>query len=153
MTAQKEKKADQAGTLLTADDLIRGGDQPSIPLEIPEISQDGVPGIVYILRVSAGVVLDFADAIQADDTSKNAAVIEMISKVVVDKNGTLLFGGEEGIERIRRVPVQIFNRLAEAVTNMADTSPDSDNDNDNEDGDGSEGNESSGESGSALPTD
>jgi hypothetical protein len=103
--------------LLSVEDIFRGGDDSLERLEIDELQKGGRPGVVYLRPLPAGEVLDFAD--KSEGEGKNQALLEMIAKAVVHPDGSPMFG-EEDTKRLREISIGAFNRLAKAVTKMAD---------------------------------
>jgi len=103
--------------ILSATDIFSGGDVPFTPLEIPELTKNGKPGVVFLRSPSAGDVLDFATKSTDPDTAvQHEALIVMITQCVVDQNGKRLFQDET---RVREIPFSIFTRLMDAVNKLA----------------------------------
>lgn len=102
--------------VLTAEEILAGGDEPFKRVEIPELPKGGEPGVVFLRSVSAGEVLDF---IQIPEGKKqNDALIRLIADVVVSKDGEPLFSETEA-EDIRRISIGAFNRIQNAVLKRA----------------------------------
>lgn len=107
---------DEQSRLLTAEDILRGGEAPLERLEIPELQKGGRPGVVHLRPLPAGAVLEFAQ--HEEGAARNAAMLELIAHAVVTPEGKPLFTREQAAG-LRELSIQAFNRLARAVTAMA----------------------------------
>lgn len=97
--------------LLTAEDILSGGDDYLSPLEIPELSKNGKPGVVYLKPLSAGDVLDFAEG---DKGTRTSRIIPLIAKAIVRQDGSPMFNDGE-VARLRDIRMDVFTRLSKAV--------------------------------------
>lgn len=102
---------------LTAEDLLSGGENAFKPFEIPELTKNGEPGVVWLKHLSAGAVMDFATKSERSDAEKNQAMLEMIAKAIVHEDGSPMFT-EEQAARLREMSMAVFNRLVTAVNEV-----------------------------------
>lgn len=109
---------------LSLDDLLRGGDVPTRPVELPHIQKDGKTGRVWLRPCAAGLVIAFADTTEAE---RNNYVMKMVASCVCTQGGQRLFEGEEQVLRIKEVDIQTFNILMKEVMRDAGLAADSDN--------------------------
>lgn len=104
--------------ILTAEDIFGIGQQ-YIRHELPGVKKGSKQGVVYLRQPSAGDVLDF---VGRPEDSRNEALLSLITKVVVTEDGTPIFGGGDE-DRLRDIPIAVFNSLASAVTAMTAVEP------------------------------
>lgn len=121
---------------LTAEDILRGGDSLE-RLELPELTKDGRPGVVFLRQLGAGDVIAFMD--HAEGAPRNRAILALMAKAVVTEQGEPVFADVDD-DALGSMPMGVFNKLAGAVTAMANLG-------------GEEGNELSEVNGDASPTD
>jgi hypothetical protein len=105
--------------LLTIADLVA---PPSItPLEIPELTKDGKPGVVHIRPLLAGDVMDIVT--QSDGKADSNAVMRMVAYALVHPDGTPMLSGSDAVLQLRAVPQTVFSRISAAVTGTIATTP------------------------------
>lgn len=104
---------------LSADDILSGGENACTPLEVPELTKNGEPGVVWIKSLSAGAVMDFAARADKDkpEAERNQAMLEMIAKAIVNEDGSPMFT-EEQAARLREMSMAVFNRFVTAVNGL-----------------------------------
>jgi len=119
MATKKTGKAPQSRVLTGAE--LLGGNRDFKMLEIPELTTDGVVGVVYLKTLPAGAVLDFID--KAEGAERNDAMLGLIALAVVDADGNHLFSKEQA-SHLRNLDVQVFSRLTTAVVGMVKYGPD-----------------------------
>jgi hypothetical protein len=105
--------------LLTIADLVA---PPSItPLEIPELTKDGKPGVVHIRPLLAGDVMDIVTA--SEGKADTSAVMRMVAYALVHPDGTPMLQGADAALQLRAMPQSIFSRISAAVTGTIVTTP------------------------------
>lgn len=111
------------GRVLSAADLFSGGTPRPTPVSIPEIPDaDGNPGTVYVRAMSARDVLSLATLETKTTDEQQSAMIQIITKSVVNEDGTPMFPTAEDAERLRDLSFKVFNRLTTAVNEVAGVS-------------------------------
>ena len=112
MSEQNGEK--NGGGVLSAADILRGGDQPYKRIELP-IQKNGKPGIIYLRHLTAGEVLDFQ---AGDEDQRQEALLELMPAACVDESGKRIFEGFTK-EQLRSMPIAVFSAISGAVTEMA----------------------------------
>ena len=92
------------GFPLSASDLLSSGLTPD---EVPEISRDGKPGLVYLANLSAKAVIEHT----AKGDQSGMGMFELIAKYVVDENGTPLLTLDQAYE----LPASLYARFSKAI--------------------------------------
>jgi len=115
MTQTTRRKA------LTAHQILKGGVLRE--LEIPEWGEDGDPGVVYLAEPRAGEMLEFAAKQEqlGEEMSpeKTEHLIALIAQCIVDEKGKRIFS-EDTAMQLQNVSISVFNRMANAITKMAE---------------------------------
>lgn len=130
--------SEKKGRALSVDELLAG--ERVEELAVPELPKDGKPGIVYLRPPSAAAVLEFVE--KAETPERHPALLRLMARSLVTPEGKPMFT-EKNIDRIGEVSIGAFNRIATAVTAMAEAAS----------GKAEEGNASSEAEDSASPTD
>lgn len=125
-------KADKA-RVLTAKELLSGGEDPFHAVELPMIRAGGQPGIVLLRMPTAAEV--FALETEDDREKRQESVMSLLAKVMVDANGAPIFGENAKASDLDAMPIIAVNKLVREMTSLY-----------NLDG---EGNPSGGEAGSS----
>lgn len=118
MSEQETKQVDtesDEGRLLTADDIILGG-EGNLPqrLELESVIKDGRPGVVWLQQPPAKDVIAFGLAPKAE---RVAAMAPLLGKSVVNRDGTRMFSDEKA-RQLQDINISVFTELSVAVTEM-----------------------------------
>lgn len=118
MSEQETKKVDTGtdeGRLLNADDIILGG-EGNLPqrMELKSVVKDGRPGVVWLLQPPAKDVIMFS---QAPPEGRVAAMVQLLAKSVVNRDGTRMFTDEKA-RQLSDINTSVFTELSTAVTEM-----------------------------------
>jgi hypothetical protein len=109
----------QAGKVaLSFRDIMGGGDNPYKEIEVPGITMDGKPGVVYLKHPSAGDILRFADNASdtVDQAKNNEAMLDMITKCIVDKSGSPLLSSKD---EVKQLPLPVFTCFVTAINSLS----------------------------------
>lgn len=102
------------GALLSAEDILSGGDEPLQRIELP-IKKGGKPGVIYLRPLTAGEVLDFQ---ASDEDQRQEALLELMPSACVNEEGQPIFAGTPK-DKLRNMPIVVFTAISQAVTEMA----------------------------------
>ena len=105
--------------VLSAAALFAAGTPVAVPVEIPEVEINGKPGVLFIRALSARDVLDFAGSEATTPDAQQAAMIKIITKAVVNQDGTPMFASEEDVEKLRDLRFKVFTAIVAAVNEVA----------------------------------
>lgn len=101
---------------LSASDLFAPVDLTR--LEIPELSRNGQPGIIFLRTLTAGDVVPLITATTGDD-GKPAVASDfqhsLVALAAVDENGNQLFANAD---EVRKVRLSIYNRISSALAGI-----------------------------------
>lgn len=97
--------------LLTADDFLSSSSSLK-RVEIPEISKDGKPGVVFLKPLTAGDILDHMKLTPERQSENNT---HLIIRSVVDENGNPLFNSESA-QSLRSVRASVYSRLVNEIS-------------------------------------
>ena len=97
-----------ANDLFAPDELTR--------LEIPELSRDGQPGIIFLRTLTAGDVVPLITA-NAEEGKGVASDFQhqLIALAAVNEDGTPLFASAD---EVRKVRLSIYNRISSALAGI-----------------------------------
>lgn len=86
-------------------------------LEIPELSRDGQPGIIFLRTLTAGDVVPLITATNANGEPGVASDFQhqLVALAAVDENGNPLFANAD---EVRRVRLSIYNRISSALAGI-----------------------------------
>lgn len=99
---------------LTLADLLAPGDLTK--LDIPELN-----GHVYIRAASAGAVMDFLEAGQGKLSMP--AMLSVVAQSIVSEDGSPLFQSADDVAQLRNARMDVYTRLANAVTDKLGLAP------------------------------
>ena len=115
MTQTTRRKA------LTAHQILKGGVLRE--LEIPEWGDGDEPGVVYLAEPKAGEMLEFAakqeELGEEMSPEKTEQLMGLIARCIVDEKGKRIFT-EDTAMQLQNVSISVFNRLAGAITKLAE---------------------------------
>jgi hypothetical protein len=103
---------DDGDNLLTADQVLQGGDDPFKRVELRSATVRGKPGVVWMKRPSASAVLQFTAMDQAQRADR---LPHLIADSVVDSSGRAMFTDPK---KVRNMDVRVFQELQVLVTEM-----------------------------------
>jgi hypothetical protein len=104
--------------LLTAQNILDGGDNPLTLTTVPGLLKDGKPGAVYHRAISAGAVIDYM-ALKNESKEQFEEMIRIISESLVKPDGSAMFAKEE----LRQASVTTIKALGEAVFKFTSDEP------------------------------
>lgn len=112
--ADEHTKTIDSGRLLSAKDILRGGDEPFKTIEVKTLRKGGQPGIIILRPLPARDVIAFT---QLPDDEKFAGMIPLLAKAIVDENGEGLFSENE-VKELSELRVDAFTEISTAITEM-----------------------------------
>lgn len=98
---------------LTADDILTSCGVP-LRLEVPELPRNGKPGVVYIKRPSAEIMINFWSSRTDDNRDRESVMSELIGMLTVDDTGSLLFSPDQ-VSQIKDARYDVWQRLASGI--------------------------------------
>jgi len=101
---------------LSADDILTSCGPPLL-LEVPELPRNGKPGIVYIKRPSAEIMINFWSSRTDDNRDRESVMSELIGLLVVSDNGAPLFSSDQ-VSHIREARYDVWQRLAGGIDSV-----------------------------------
>jgi hypothetical protein len=115
----KSNGAERGSVLLSAADLLSGGDEAIKRLDLPEVIKDGKIGYVHLRPLSSRMVVEFmqqsrGDNGEDDPVKQNEAMVRVISRCLVSPEGQRLYT-EEQVEQMRDMRMSVFNRISSAI--------------------------------------
>lgn len=102
------------GRMLTATDILLGGEEGYKRIELQSVQKDGKPGVVYIKPLPARDVIRFADVPKEEQLE---AMAPLIGKAVCDEEGSPVFTDVEA-RKLVDCSIAVFTELSTAVTGM-----------------------------------
>jgi len=120
MTIKAVKKSTKTtGNVLSAETLFANGTPVAVPMEIAEIEINGKPGVLFIRSLSALDVIDFAGVETKTPQEQHDAMVKIITKSVVNEDGTPMFSSEADVEKLRNLRFKVFTAISSAVNDVA----------------------------------
>lgn len=115
MSEQKklEDTMDEA-QLLTASEILLGGEEGLKRIELESVKKNGKPGVVWLKPLPAREILAFSNVPKEEQLE---AMIPMIASAIVNKDGSAKFTKEE-TEQMAFISINVFTELSLAVTGM-----------------------------------
>ena len=107
----------QDENLLSMDEILKGGDDPYTRLEVPGLSKNGKPGVVYIRQAQAAQIIAFA-AMTEGSPERKQEQFRLVGAALVTKDGRPIFDEGEW-HRVGEMPVGAFTTILKAVTEEA----------------------------------
>lgn len=110
-------KIDQS-LLLTAEEIVSGGDEGIVPVEVPELVKGGRPGIILLRYPSASLIFQFG-AGSSNTKPFDQQVFDLFAYCIVDMDGEPLFSTPEQVEQLAaRMSTASFSMLRDKLFTM-----------------------------------
>jgi hypothetical protein len=115
------KKAN-GSAVLTAEDILRGGDAAIRQVAVPGLLKGGRPGMVYHRPVSAATMIRFQEEQEAAAETEKAGgnphhierMVAMLVEYLVTPDGAPMFTDEE----LRKAPADTLVAILQAITGV-----------------------------------
>lgn len=120
MAQKNGKSGGTHGRLLSASDLLSGGDNRLQRIDIPEIVVNGEPGYVMHLPLTSRMVVDFIsvsankEGTDVSPEAQNEAVLRIMADTLCDEEGVLLYSHDD-IVKMKDLRMSVFNRISTAI--------------------------------------
>lgn len=98
--------------MIQVNDLL---DSTIAPLTIEK--SDGTKLQLFQKDLSAGSVLDFVETEEGPE--RNAMLLRLVAQGICQEDGSPVFQTEEDMQRLREMPIRIFEQLSTAVVDAA----------------------------------
>lgn len=122
-SSNNNSSSSTSSSILSAEDFLRGGDSPYQRLEIPELSKDGKPGVVYLKALPALDVIQYS---ASEDDKDQQGMFRLIGHSLVTPEGELIFR-EDQIQKLGKIlSISVYSRISRAILAMANLKDTSD---------------------------